>query len=131
MERQVIQPKALPQPSYPFSLGIRLGNLLFTSGATGRDADGKTPSDIRDQTRNTLEFLRTVLAAAGTGFEHVLKTTVYMTDINKFEEMNDVYRSYFPVNPPARSTVGVAALALPGLQIEIEIVAQIPGGVDP
>ena len=53
MERQVIQPKALPRPSYPFSLGIRMGNLIFTAGATGRDADGTTPSDIRGHTRDT------------------------------------------------------------------------------
>ena len=126
MNRKVVQPAELPKPRYPFSLGIRHGDFLYTSGATGADASGEIPTDLREQTRNTFEILRKVLAAEGIGFENVLKSTVYMTDVSKFNEMNEVYRSYFPVDPPARTTIGVAALALPGLQIEIELVAAIP-----
>ncbi len=64
--------------------------------------------------------------AAGSAFEHVVKATVYLTDVKEFEAMNEVFSSFFPADPPARTTVGVAALALPGLRVEIELVAQIP-----
>jgi len=102
--------------------------MIYTSGATGRDALGKVPDDIRGQTRNTLERLGAVLIAAGSAFEHVVKATVYLTDVKEFEAMNEVFSSFFPVDPPARTTVGVAALALPGLRVEIELVARIPMG---
>jgi len=99
---------------------------LFTSGAVGTDADGKVPADIRAQTRNTLENLKAVLLAAGSGPEHVLKSTVFLTDMNDFAAMNEVYRTFFTGALPARSTVAVAALARPDLHVEIEMVAHVP-----
>ncbi len=78
------------------------------------------------QTRNTMENLRAVLEAAGSGFEHVLKTTVYLTDMKDFAAMNEVYRSYFTGDLPARTTVGVVALARPELRVEIEVVDAVP-----
>ena len=128
MKREVVSPAGWPPPPYPFSWGIRSGDMIYTSGATGRDALGKVPDDIRGQTRNTLERLGAVLIAAGSAFEHVVKATVYLTDVKEFEAMNEVFSSFFPVDPPARTTVGVAALALPGLRVEIELVARIPMG---
>jgi 2-iminobutanoate/2-iminopropanoate deaminase len=100
--------------------------LLFTAGAVGTDTNGKVPAEIREQTHNTLENLRAVLTAAGSGFAHVLKATVYLTDMNEFAAMNDVYRSFFAGDPPARTTVGVTALARPELRIEIEMIAHVP-----
>jgi 2-iminobutanoate/2-iminopropanoate deaminase len=126
MERQAIYPPGRPRPAPPYSPGIRLGNLLFTAGAVGTDVEGRLPDDIREQTRNTLENLRAVLAAAGSGPAHVLKSTVYLTDMNEFAAMNDVYRSFFPGDPPARTTVGVRALARPEMRIEIEMIAHVP-----
>ncbi|HEX4836671.1 MAG TPA: RidA family protein [bacterium] len=126
LERQAIYPPGRPRPAPPYSPGIRLGNLLFTAGAVGTDANGKVPADIREQTRNTLENLRAVLTTAGSGLAHVLKATVYLTDMSEFGAMNDVYRSFFSGDPPARTTVGVGALARPELRIEIEMIAHIP-----
>ena len=127
MKRQVVSPIGWPPPPYPFSWGIRSEDMIYTSGATGRDVKGRVPDDIREQTRICLERLGAVLTAAGSAFEHVIKATVYLTDVKEFEAMNEVYSSFFPVSPPARTTVGVAALALPGLRVEIELVARIPG----
>ncbi len=126
MERQAIYPPGRPRPAPPYSPGIRLGNLLFTAGAVGTDAEGRIPTDIREQTRNTLENLRAVLAAAGSNLAQVLKSTVYLTDMNEFGAMNDVYRSFFSGDPPARTTVAVAALARPEMRIEIEMIAHVP-----
>jgi 2-iminobutanoate/2-iminopropanoate deaminase len=126
MERQAIFPAGRPRPSLPFSPGMRHGNLLFTAGAVGTDASGEVPPDIHAQTRNTFENLRAVLAAAGSDFNHVLKATVYLTDIGEFEAMNGVYRTYFSGDLPARTTIGVAALARKELRIEIEMIAVVP-----
>ena len=126
MERQAIYPPGRPRPVPPYSPGIRLGNLVFTAGAVGTDVHGNVPTDIREQTRNTLDNLRAVLAAAGSGLAHVLKATVYLTDMSEFGAMNEVYRSSFTGEPPARTTVGVAALARPELRIEIEMIAHVP-----
>lgn len=126
MERQAIFPPGRPRPAPPFSPGIRLGNLLFTAGQVGADVNGKVPPDIRAQTRNTFENLKAVLAAGGSGLDKVLKVTVYVTDMNDFAAMNEVYRSYFTGDLPARTTVAVAALARPELHIEIEMVAYVP-----
>jgi 2-iminobutanoate/2-iminopropanoate deaminase len=100
--------------------------LLFTAGAVGTDVNGKVPTDIRAQTRNTFENLRAVLATGGSDFNHVLKVTVYLTDISEFEAMNEVYRTYFSGDLPARTTVGVAALARKELRVEIEMIASTP-----
>ncbi len=127
MERQAIFPPGRPRPTPPFSPGIRLGNLLFTAGQVGADAHGHVPADIREQTRHTFENLQAVLAAAGSGFEHVIKVSVYLTNMNDFAAMNEVYRTYFTGALPARTTVGVTALARPELHIEIEMVAHVPG----
>ncbi len=126
MERQAIYPPGRPRPAPPYSPGIRLGNLLFTAGAVGTDVEGRVPDDIREQTRNTLENLRAVLTAAGSSLAHVLKSTVYLTDMHEFAAMNDVYRSFFSGDPPARTTVGVMALARPEMRIEIEMIAHVP-----
>ena len=126
MERQAIFPPGRPRPSPPFSPGMRYGNLLFTAGAVGTDASGKVPADIRAQARNTFDNLKAVLATAGSDFNRVLKVTVYLTDMSEFEAMNEVYRTYFTGDLPARTTVGVAALARKEMRIEIEMVASVP-----
>jgi 2-iminobutanoate/2-iminopropanoate deaminase len=126
MDRRPIAPTDRPRSTSPISPGIQLGDVLYTSGQTGADKAGKVPADIREQTRNTFENLKAVLAAAGSSLDQVLKVTVYLTDMKDFAAMNEVYRTYFPGDPPARTTVGITALARPELHIEIEMIAHVP-----
>ncbi|HEV2439965.1 MAG TPA: RidA family protein [bacterium] len=126
MPRQSVFPPNRPRPSVPYSPGIKYGNLVFTSGQVGTDASGQVPPDVRQQTQNCLDNIQAVLEAAGTNMAHALKATVFLTDIKDFAAMNEVYRAAFPGDLPARSTVGVSALARPELKVEIEVVAGIP-----
>ncbi len=124
--REPIRPEGAPPVAVPLTPGIKAGGFVFVSGQTGSlmvDGQQALGKDVAEQTRYCLERIRQVLEAAGSSMERVVKCTVYMTDINHFSEMNDVYRSYFPADPPARTTVQVAALARPQLLVEIEAVA--------
>lgn len=126
--REVIKTSSAPAAIGPYSQGIRVsaGKMLFTAGqvpldpATGQMVTG----DIKAQTQRVLENVKAILQAAGASFEHVVKTTVFMTDLNEFAAMNDVYAEYFATNPPARSTVEVRALPK-GAKVEIETMAII------
>ncbi|MEX1255713.1 MAG: RidA family protein [Dehalococcoidia bacterium] len=115
-----VYPSSLP---YPFSAAVRTGNLLFVSGQVGI-RDGKTGEGIEEQTRFTMENIRDVLAQAGASLADVVKVTVFLTDMSVWPAMNEVYREYFANEPPARSALGATALALPGLLVEIECVAE-------
>ena len=107
----------------PLSMAMIAGNLVFTSGLVGWDLETReTSPSIEAQTTQTLENLKAVLEAAGTSLEYVVKATVYLANIQDFEAMNQVYRRYFPTNPPARTTVGVK-LAREDLLVEMEMVA--------
>jgi 2-iminobutanoate/2-iminopropanoate deaminase len=120
MAKQVY-PSRLP---YPFSAAVRTGNLLFVSGQVGI-RDGKTGEGIEEQTRFTLENIRDVLAQANATLADVVKVTVFITDMALWPRMNEVYREYFPSDPPARSALGASGLALPGLLVELECVAEV------
>jgi 2-iminobutanoate/2-iminopropanoate deaminase len=107
-------------------MAMIVGNLVFTSGLVGWDLETReTSPSIESQTTQTLENLKAVLEAAGTSLEYVVKTYVYLADIQDFDAMNQVYRRYFPTNPPARTTVGVK-LAREDLLVEMEMVALLP-----
>jgi 2-iminobutanoate/2-iminopropanoate deaminase len=84
---------------------------------------GEVPSDIKGQTRQCFKNLEEVLDAAGLGFDDVAKVNVYLTDMSEFSDMNEAYKEVFPETPPARTTVGVDALASDDFRIEIELVA--------
>ena len=116
-------PSSLP---YPFSAAVRSGNLLFVSGQVGM-RDGKVGEGMEEQTRWTMENIRETLEHAGSSLERVVKCTVFIKDMSQWAAMNDVYREYFPAEPPARSSLGVSALALPELLIEIECIAEVEG----
>ena len=104
------------------SPGIRVGDLLYMSGQLpGRDAD----STIESQTKSALERMNPILAAAGTTKENIVKCTVFLIDVKDFQGMNRAYAQYFTKEPPARSTIVVAALVAPG-KLEIECIAAIP-----
>lgn len=109
----------------PVSNAIKFGNLVFTTAKPGRDPSGKLAEGIEAQTRQALENIRALLESAGTDMEHVLKTTVHVTDLKYFEPMNKVYAQYFRV-PPARAFLVTAGWFDPNQLIEIEVIAGIP-----
>jgi len=106
---------------------VRFGNLVFIGGTTGRHFTTKhLPSEAAEQTRQALENIKICLEAAGTSLDAVLKTTCYLADLADKPAFDEVYLSYFPSNPPARACFAVAALG-PGVRVEIEAIAGIPG----
>jgi 2-iminobutanoate/2-iminopropanoate deaminase len=117
-----IQPDGVAKPDAPFSPVFASGDLVYTAGQVGADANGTVVEGIEAQTRQALENLRLCLEAAGCGLGDVMKVNAYLTDMANFEAYNAVYRETFSAPYPARATVG-AALA-PGLLVEIEAVAR-------
>ena len=111
-------------PTSTLSPGIRHGDVLYTSGQLGMRAGGDTT--IQGQTRQTLENVKTIVEQGGSKMEHVVKCTVFLVDARDFSGMNQVYREFFPKEPPARSTVVVAALVVPNAKVEIECIAAMP-----
>jgi len=128
VQKQVIVTENAPKPIGPYSAGIRAGNFIFTAGQVGIDPQTgqMVPGGIEEQTRQVLTNVKNILEAAGSSMDQVVKTTVLMADMNEFAKMNAIYAQFFPNNPPARSTFGVAALPL-NARVEIEVVALIPG----
>jgi 2-iminobutanoate/2-iminopropanoate deaminase len=126
MKKEVVVSDKIPKPIAPYSPGIKAGNFVFTSGQVAFDPmTGEiVGSTTAEQTEQTLKNLSDVLEAAGSSLEHVIKTTVFLSDLNDFKEMNAVYGKFFQSNPPARSTVQ-AGLVLE-LKVEIEAIAIIP-----
>lgn len=129
--KAAIESGDLPRPVGPYSPAIRTGRFLFVSGqipadpATGRLVEG----GIGQQTTRVLENLRLLLAAAGLGPEAVVRTTVYLADLNDFEAMNAVYGAFFRAPYPARSTIQAARLPRDA-RIEIDAIAVFPDGRD-
>jgi 2-iminobutanoate/2-iminopropanoate deaminase len=123
-ERTVIVSSGAPAAIGPYAQAIRAGGLVFVSGQVPLDpATGQVvPGGIGAQAERVLASLRAILEAAGSGLERVVKTTVYLTDLGTFAEVNEIYARYFPKDPPARATVQVAALPR-GVAIEIDAVA--------
>ncbi len=124
MSRRVIATDQAPSAIGPYSQGIQVGNFVYTAGQAAVDpTTGQlVAGGIEEQTRQTLRNLEAILAAAGCTMADVVKTTVFLTDMADFKAMNRVYAEFFPVAPPARSTVQVSALPL-GARVEIEAVA--------
>jgi 2-iminobutanoate/2-iminopropanoate deaminase len=126
MPKQVFNPPELPPAIGPYSWATRHGQLIFLAGTAAIGTDGKLVggSDIRAQTRATLENLKIAVTAAGGTMADIVKTTVYLADVSDYAGMNDVYRSYFPEGPPARATL-VTGFVVPGLLVEIEAIAAL------
>ena len=109
------------------SPATKFGNLVFVSGQTGRHpVTGEVGKDMREQTRNILERIKLILAAAGTSLDNVLTATTYLTRVQDVGAYNEEYAKSFPANKPARTTVTVAALNSPDLLVEITVTACIP-----
>lgn len=124
MTKVVVKSDRIPRPVGPYSPAVKVGNFIFCAGQIGRNpATGHMGTTVEEQTRQALMNLQSVLEAAGASLNDVVKTTVFMADMSEFSRMNSEYAKFFPENPPARSTVGVA---LPqGVKVEIELVAYV------
>jgi 2-iminobutanoate/2-iminopropanoate deaminase len=115
-----------PKPIGPYSQAVRANGFLFISGQVPLDPVSMemTGADIAQQTQRVLENVKAILEAGGSNLHHVVKTTVFLKDMNDFSDMNEVYGRYFTAAPPARSTVQVSRLPKDAL-VEIEVIAAV------
>jgi 2-iminobutanoate/2-iminopropanoate deaminase len=127
MKKQKIQTQNAPAAIGPYSQAIKAGDLLFVSGQIPLDAaTGELiRSGVADETKKVLDNLKAILEAAGGGLGDVVKTTIFLKDMNNFGVVNEVYGTYFPQPFPARATVEVARLPR-DVNVEIEAVAKLP-----
>ncbi|MEO2508070.1 RidA family protein [Clostridium paraputrificum] len=125
MNKEVIFTEKAPKAIGPYSQAQKVGNLLFTSGQIPLNpSTGELVTEIKAATKQSLENVKAILEAAGTSLENVVKTVVYIKNMNDFGEVNEVYGEYFKENAPARSCVEVARLPKDAL-VEIEAIAII------
>jgi 2-iminobutanoate/2-iminopropanoate deaminase len=126
MERQVVSTDGAPKAIGPYSQAIRVGDFVFCSGQAGLDpATGSlVAGGIEAETLRVLQNLAAVLEAAGSSMGRVVKTTVFITNMDEFQKMNAVYAEFFPAPPPARSTVQVSRLPKDAC-VEIEAIAKL------
>lgn len=124
MEKKIINTSAAPAPIGPYNQATQFGNMLFVSGQIPMDpATGEiVTSGIQDETRKVLENVQAILTEAGMDFSHVLKSTIFITDMGQFAHINEVYGQFFTANEPARETVQVAGLPR-GVNVEISVIA--------
>jgi len=123
MQKKIISTKNAPGAIGPYSQAIKAGNFVYTSGQLPvNPATGELVSDIKEATAQSLENVKAILEEAGTSLNKVVKTLVFISDMNDFAAMNEVYAKYFTENPPARSCVEVARLPKDA-KVEIEVIA--------
>jgi 2-iminobutanoate/2-iminopropanoate deaminase len=123
MNKQPVSTPNAPAAIGPYSQGITIGNLVFTSGQLPLNPQsGELVADIEAATKQSLDNIRAILESAGSSMDKIIKTVVFLRDMNDFAAMNAVYTTYFPSNPPARSAVQVARLPKDAI-LEIEAIA--------
>ena len=124
MEKKIINTNNAPAPIGPYNQAIHSGNLLFISGQICIDpATGNLKNkDLQEETHQVMQNLRNILSEAGMNFSNVLKTTIFLTDMNRFSEVNEIYGKYFDGDFPARETVQVSALPK-FVNVEISMIA--------
>ena len=122
--KKIITTSQAPSPIGPYSQATEAGNMLFISGQVAKDpaTDNIINSDIKSETKQVMENLKAILTAAGIEFSHVVKTTIFLSDMKNFTAMNEVYGSYFTGDFPARETVSVVGLPL-NVNVEISMIA--------
>src|SRR5436190_11957616 len=126
-KKAIIRVEKMAATNPNLSAATKFGNLVFVAGQTGRHpVTGELGKDIREQTRNVLERIKTILSAAGTSLDNVLSATTHLTKREDLAAYNEEYAKYFPTAKPARTTVSVAALNAPELLVEITVTACIP-----
>ena len=125
MKKEVIYTDKAPQPG-PYSQAIKYGNLIFVAGQTSEDpmTNEVIHDSVAGQTERILDNIKTILEAAGSGMDKVLRCDVYPSSMAKKKEMNEAYLKFFPTDPPARNTVAVASLD-DNLDVEIEVIAAV------
>jgi 2-iminobutanoate/2-iminopropanoate deaminase len=125
--RKTVTAEGGPPAAGPYSHAVVSNGLIFLSGQTPVDPDtGElVEGSVGDQTRRCLDNLAVVAAAAGARLSDAVRMAIYVTDISTFKDVNEAYGAYFPSDPPARTTIGVAALPL-GAQVEIDAVLAVP-----
>jgi 2-iminobutanoate/2-iminopropanoate deaminase len=123
-DRQVVQVPGVTPPGLPFSPAVRSGNVLYLSGQIGVLPGTRqlVPGGIGPETRQAMENIRRVLEGSGSSLARVLKCTVFLADIADYTAMNEVYATFFPTDPPARSAFAASGLAL-GARVEIDCMA--------
>jgi reactive intermediate/imine deaminase len=126
MGKTVVSASSVPSPSAPFSMATKAGQLVFVAGIVALDSTNNIvgDGDIKAQTRQVLENIKSLVASAGGSLADVTKTTVYLTDFANYSGMNEVYREYFGDAPPARATLKVELLN-PRFLVEIDAIAVI------
>jgi 2-iminobutanoate/2-iminopropanoate deaminase len=125
MKREVVSTAKAPGAIGPYSQAIKIGDFVFTSGQIPLNPEtGDMPDTIEEQTKQALENVKAILEAAGTSLDNVIKTTVFLKDMNDFVRINEVYATFFKENPPARSAVEIARLPKDA-KIEIEAIAKL------
>ena len=125
MAKTIIETKKAPRPVGPYSQAVEVDGTLYCSGQIPLDPEtGEVfTGDMKKQTQMVMENVQAVLNAAGMNFNNVVKTTIFLTDINDFNQVNNVYVTYFDKEPPARSCVAVASLPK-GVNVEVEVLAR-------
>ncbi|HEY0030169.1 MAG TPA: RidA family protein [Bacteroidia bacterium] len=120
--KKIITSKNAPAPIGPYSHAVLAGNMLFVSGQVGKHpVTGELMlADIKTETRQVMDNVKGILTDAGMDFTHIVKTTIFLTDMNDFASVNEVYGSYFSGEYPARETVQVSKLPL-GVNVEISV----------
>ncbi len=126
MPFEVIVPQGSPPPLAPYSAGARADNILYVSGTLALDSAGKLigEGDVKAQTRHVIETIKSVLAAAGGSLRDVTFNHIFLVDMKDYAAMNEVYREYFPKDPPARYCIR-ADLVKPGFLVEIASIAHL------
>jgi 2-iminobutanoate/2-iminopropanoate deaminase len=124
MNKKIITSKNAPAPIGPYSHGVLVGNMLFVSGQVGKhpETGELVLSDIKAEAKQVMENLKGILTDAGMDFSHVVKTTIFLTNLDNFAAVNEVYGSYFTGDYPARETVQVSRLPL-NVNVEISVIA--------
>lgn len=123
--KEIISTNNSPGAIGPYSQGVKIGNLVFTSGQIPLNPKtSEIPESIEEQTKQALENVKAILAASGTNMSKVIKTTVFLTDLNDFAKMNEIYATYFVGEKPARSAIEISKLPKDA-KIEIEAIATI------
>lgn len=126
MKQAINHVSGAPQPVGPYSQAVRVGQFLFLAGQTGADpATGKIEGDVKAQTERAMESVGAILASQGLDFSHVVKSLVFLTDMNDLATVNEIYGRRFKGDRPAKSCVAVASLPKGG-KVEIDVVAAFP-----
>jgi 2-iminobutanoate/2-iminopropanoate deaminase len=122
--KTIINTNNAPAPIGPYSQAVATGNLIFVSGQIPMDAvTGEIiSSDVKAETKKVMENIEAILTEAGSDFDQIIKTSIFLTDMQSFAQVNEVYGSYFTANFPARETVQVSALPK-GVNVEISVIA--------